>query len=159
MIEIANEQSRHSVPLRLLKAATREVLEGEGIQAATISIAIVDDSTMQRLNSKFLRHDYPTDVLSFVLDRDGTTLDGEIIVSADTAASSCETFGWSAQSELALYVIHGLLHLVGFDDHSPADRRRMRAKEEEYLARLQIVSASGNRRVGRSPVKITRKRK
>lgn len=158
-IEIANQQNRHAVPRQLLRAATRNVLRGAGVQAATISLAIVDDPTMHRLNREFLQHDYPTDVLSFVLDRDDKKLDGEIIVSADTAASSCDEFGWSAQDEMTLYVIHGLLHLVGFDDHSSADRRRMRAKEKEYLDRLQIVSASGMRRVGRTRVRTAKKQK
>ena len=144
-IEIANEQNRHAIPLQKLRSAAREVLTGEGIRSATISLAIVDDSTMHQLNRKYLRHDYPTDVLSFVLERDDETLDGEIIVSADTATRSCDEYGWSAENELMLYVIHGLLHLVGFDDHAPADRRRMREKEAEYLTRLRIVPANGTR--------------
>ena len=138
-IEIANQQSRHDVSRQLLRKAARAVLEGEGIQAATISLAVVDDPTMHQLNREYLKHDYPTDVLSFVLDRDDSNLEGEIIVSADTAASRCSEFGWSAQDEITLYVVHGLLHLIGFDDHSPADRRRMRAKEQEYLAQLNIM--------------------
>jgi probable rRNA maturation factor len=138
-IEIANQQSRHKVPQQLLRKAARAVLQGEGIQTATISLAIVDDPTMHQLNREYLKHDYPTDVLSFVLDRDGSNLDGEIVVSADMAASRCPEFGWSAQDEITLYVVHGMLHLIGFDDHSPADRRRMRLKEQEYLRKLKIV--------------------
>lgn len=144
-IEIANQQSRHEVPRQRLRSAAREILQGEGIRTATISLAIVDDRTMHTLNREYLQHDYPTDVLSFVLERGELTLDGEIIVSADTAASRCAEFGWSAQDEMTLYVVHGLLHLIGYDDHSAADRRRMRAKEQEYLALLKIAPRNPSR--------------
>lgn len=138
-IGINNQQTAHRVSTRQLRTAVKEVLSGEGVLRATVSLAIVDDPTMHRLNRDYLQHDYPTDVLSFVLDRDEGMLDGEIIVSADTAASSCSEYGWSSAEELALYVIHGTLHLVGYDDHSPADRRRMRAQEREYLGRIGIA--------------------
>jgi probable rRNA maturation factor len=137
-IAISNQQSEHRVSVRQLRKAIREVLCGEELHAASISLAIVDDQTIHRLNQRFLKHDYPTDVLSFVLDRDGHSLDGEIIVSADTAASACGEYGWTVQEELTLYVIHGTLHLIGYDDHTAQDRKRMRAKETEYLRRLSI---------------------
>lgn len=139
-IAISNQQSSHKVAARKIRSAVAEVLAGEGIAEATISLAIVDDPTIHQLNRQYLKHDYATDVLSFVLERDETSIEGEVIVSADTAASNCVEYGWSAQSELTLYAIHGTLHLIGYDDHTPADRRGMRAKEKEYLARLGIKS-------------------
>ena len=139
-IAVSNQQTTHKVAARKIRSAVAEVLAGERILKATISLAIVDDATIHQLNRRYLKHDYPTDVLSFVLERNGQSLDGEIIVSADTAASSCAEYRWSPQCELTLYAVHGTLHLIGYDDHKPADRRRMRAKEKEYLARLGIES-------------------
>src|SRR5947209_20458481 len=117
-IEIADEQSRHQLDHSRLKKAARLVLEDAGIKSAEISIAVVSDERIHELNRQYLQHDYPTDVLSFVLDhnQDKQSLDGEIIVSADHAASQAVHFGWSADDELLLYVIHGCLHLVGYDD-------------------------------------------
>jgi probable rRNA maturation factor len=138
-IAIANQQKKHAIEVRKLRSAVKEVLAGEQILRATISIAVVDDPTIHRLNRQYLQHDYPTDVLSFVLEQDDKTLDGEIILSADTASSASAEYGWSAHEELILYAIHGTLHLIGYDDHSAADRRRMRAKENEYLARAGIA--------------------
>ena len=92
-------------------------------------MAAVDDRTIHQLNRRYLDHDYPTDVLSFVLEEGPGTVEGEIIVSGDTAAASAPGYGWPAQDELLLYVIHGMLHLVGYDDKSPADAARMRQAE------------------------------
>jgi len=139
IIEIANEQSAYEIDKRALKAAVRSVLTGEGIARATISVAVVDDPTIHRLNRQFLKHDYPTDVLSFVLENDENGLDGEIVVSADTAARTCAEYGWSSHCELTLYLIHGSLHLVGYDDHSAAHRAKMRERETHYLRKLGIA--------------------
>jgi probable rRNA maturation factor len=133
-VDVANEQTRLEVERPRLCAAIEAVLCAEGLSTASISLAIVDDATIQSLNRRWLNHDYPTDVLSFVLEHGPAGLDGEIIVSADTAAASAVQFGWSAADELLLYVIHGALHLVGYDDREPADREQMRLREREFLA-------------------------
>ncbi len=65
-------------------------------------------------------------------------MDGEVIVSFDTAAKVAPEFGWSTQEELLLYVIHGCLHLVGYDDHNDEDRAAMRVGEAKYLAKAGI---------------------
>ena len=135
-VEIANEQSDHDVDAELLQQAVRLVLTGESVDESEISVALVDDATMHVLNRKYLQHDYPTDVLSFLLSTPGEPLEGEIIVSADTAAREARRYGWSLSDELLLYVIHGTLHLVGYDDASDADRASMRANERHYLVEL-----------------------
>lgn len=140
-IEIANEQTAHSLEPARLKRAVRGVLESAGVRSAEISIAIVADERMHALNRQYLGHDYPTDVLSFVLDRDESagSLDGEIIVSADYAAREAARYGWTTDDELLLYVIHGCLHLVGLDDQTPAGRAAMRAAESEHLAAFGLA--------------------
>ena len=99
--------------------STRAVLSAAGLKEAEVSLAIVDDRTIQQLNRQYLDHDEPTDVLSFLLEREVGRLEGEIVVSRDTAASSAPAYGWTPADELLLYVIHGALHLVGFDDTTP----------------------------------------
>ena len=136
-IELTNRQTRHAVDPNRLLAAARQVLEGEGISRATLSIAVVSDRAIRPLNRRYLQHDYATDVLSFLLDSGPGWLDGEIIVSADTAARQAPQYGSSAQDELLLYVIHGALHLVGYDDTTPMARKRMLARQRRYLRLLQ----------------------
>src|SRR3954452_18562033 len=110
-IEIADEQSDHKLDHSRLKKAVHLVLEDAGVKSAEISIAVVSDERIHELNRQYLQHDYPTDVLSFVLDhnQDKQSLDGEIIVSADHAASRALQYAWSASDELLLYIIHGCL--------------------------------------------------
>lgn len=112
------------------------VLNSEAVRQAEISLAIVDDAEIHALNRRFLQHDYPTDVLSFVLERTNESLDGEVIVSTETAITRCGEFGWTAAEELTLYAIHGTLHLLGYDDKSPEDRQQMRKRERFHLANV-----------------------
>jgi probable rRNA maturation factor len=136
-IQIANQQAHLPLDPRLLRRAVRSVLRGAGVSKARISLAAVDDETIARLNWKYLRHRGPADVLSFVLDQsDG--LEGEVIVGAQTAVRTAPQYGWPPHDELLLYVIHGTLHLVGYDDTSPALRAEMQKREGEVLGKLGI---------------------
>jgi len=129
---VAQEQDRHEVDEQRLVSAAREVVQSAGYRAGEISIAVVDDEQMHALNRRHLEHDYPTDVLSFVFEDDGR-LEGEIIVSADYASREAARFGWSTMDELLLYVIHGSLHLIGYDDQTPDAKALMREQEIKFL--------------------------
>jgi probable rRNA maturation factor len=137
-IEIADEQSTLRVDCERLKQAAAGVLREAGVEAGALSIAIVDDAAIHVLNRQYLAHDYPTDVLSFLLERDGSRLEGEVVVSAETAARAAAEFGWSPGDELLLYVVHGTLHLVGYDDANDEARATMRAAERRHLAACGI---------------------
>ena len=140
LIEVADEQQTHSLDHVRLKKAVRLILKEAGIERGEISIAIVDDSRMRALNRQYLQHDYPTDVLSFVLEQDdeAKSLDGEIIVSADYAAREAPRYDWTADDELLLYVIHGCLHLVGLDDQTQKGQAAMRAAEAKHLQQFGL---------------------
>ncbi len=137
-IDLANEQTVLAVDDVPLRRAVEIVLEDSGQAAATVSIAVVDDPTIHELNRAYLRHDYPTDVLSFSLGEPGEPIDGQIVVSAETAMARAAEYGWPAEHELLLYVVHGALHLVGHDDKSPDAKSAMRAAERRILAMLNI---------------------
>jgi probable rRNA maturation factor len=104
-----------------------------------VSIAVVDNAEIHALNRRHLQHDYPTDVLSFLLEETGERLEGEIVASAQTAAAQAARYGWSAEDELLLYVIHGALHLVGYDDQTPEAQERMRRRESQLLAHFGLT--------------------
>lgn len=125
-------------PEELLERAVRHLLQQDQVLRAEISVAIVDDPTIHQLNRQFLEHDYPTDVLTFPLEspEENGLLAGEIIVSWDTAKKNAEELGLSAEGELLLYVVHGTLHLLGFDDHEEEDAAAMRDAERECLKAL-----------------------
>ncbi len=137
-ILIADEQSR-PVDLKRLRSGAAQVFADAGIRGGEVSIAVVDDPTIHQINNQYLQHDYPTDVISFVFDRQGETLHGEIIVSSDTAAASCAEYGWPEADELLLYVVHGALHLVGYDDKSPEKEVLMRQAERATMRKLGVA--------------------
>ena len=135
MIEIAihNEQNAFAVDVEQLRQAVHNVLDDRHVESGEISLAIINDQQMQVLNARYLDHDWPTDVLSFVHESDEHRLEGEIIVSADTALREARRYGWRPADELLLYIIHGALHLIGYDDHNQDDLADMRNAERRHL--------------------------
>ncbi len=132
-IEVVNDQDRLAVDESLIQRILHKMFEDEGITGGKMEIAIVDDPTIHDLNVRYLGHDYATDVLAFEMDSDENYLEGNVIVSADTACDRADEFGMKPDRELLLYIIHGTLHLLGYDDHTEKDAPAMRAKEKEYL--------------------------
>jgi probable rRNA maturation factor len=133
-IQIANRQKTLPIDRGRIRRSIRAILTDAGMAEAKISVAIVDDRTIAALHREFMNDPTPTDVLSFVLEESPECLEGEVVASADTAASSAKRYHLTPEEELLLYVIHGTLHLVGYDDTTPALRRQMRKKEREYLS-------------------------
>ena len=135
MIEIAltDQQTALATDAVRLESAARQILLDHGPDVVRVSIAVVDDPTIHELNRRYLQHDYPTDVLSFVLEQTEGLLEGEVVVSSDTALAQSREYGTSPEQELLLYVIHGVLHLVGFDDKTDEQLEQMRYAEQQYL--------------------------
>jgi probable rRNA maturation factor len=163
-IEISNLQSHVPVTVARLRKIARAVFAAERVAGATVSIALVDNAALRRVNRDFLGHDYDTDVLSFLFESycvacdtyrgirrraHGRAIDGEVLVSGEMAAQMAPRFGWSAREELTLYLVHGLLHLCEYDDQTPRERRAMREREQAILAELGIAWPAAVRR-GRS---------
>ena len=111
-----------------------QILKDHDVESAEISLAIVSDDQIHDLNRQYLQHDYETDVLSFDLGSDSGSIQlaGEVVVSAETAIRCAREHGIETIDELALYVIHGTLHLVGHDDKTDDARMQMREAEQKY---------------------------
>jgi len=128
----------------LLRRVARHAAEGEGFRCGDLSIAVVHSARMAALHATHLGQREPTDVLTFDLGTDiaAGRLDGEVVVCADVAAAAAAARGAptraGAHAELALYVVHGVLHLAGYDDQTPAAFRRMHRREDELLAALGL---------------------
>lgn len=124
-----------------IELAAAWIAQQFGVAKLYASIAVVDDQTIRQLNAQRLGHDWPTDVISFVLDQSASSLEGEVIASAETAAKVCIAAGWSAQDELLLYIVHGLLHVAGMDDVELEERQAMRQAERECLLAIGVTQA------------------
>jgi probable rRNA maturation factor len=138
-VSVANQQERVELDYPRLKAAARAVLEGEGVKKAKITLAFMSDESIHALNRRFLQHDEPTDVITFPYSSPKTaSLEGDIAISTDTALQAATERGYAVADELVLYVIHGVLHLCGYDDQQENARSEMRAREQRYLQQLHI---------------------
>ncbi len=137
MSKISVQSPQEIVPIDRgrLREIARSVLEGEDVKDYEISLVFVDNPTIHQLNKRYLDHDEPTDVLSFPYSAaNAKKLEGELIVGVEIAKEQAAERGHDVQAELALYVIHGLLHLCGYDDKSAKDEKAMRERERHYLA-------------------------
>jgi probable rRNA maturation factor len=190
-IDISNRQSALAFDENRVQAAILRALAIEQVASAVLSISVVDNSAIHKINRDHLQHDYPTDVISFQLDfvsaddlqcddevenenededfvdedsseddnvvdddsanvadcevltegrAAGAAIEGEIIASAEMAVSMATDGEWSAEAELILYIVHGLLHICGYDDLTPEEKRIMRARERAILSELGLTA-------------------
>lgn len=160
-VEIANRQRSLPIPRSLLRRLVRDVLTVEDVSSAKIELAFVDDPTIHQVNRDHLRHDYPTDVITFPYSEpDEIPLRGEIVISTDHAISQGKRFGHSPDRELLLYVIHGLLHLVGYDDHVASEKKAMHKRQAQLLNEFVPIADGVIRSVKRhsaSKTKVSKK--
>jgi len=127
-----------------LAAAGEAALAHGGSAGRLVDVVLVSDATLTELHSRFLGDDTPTDVMAFDLQDESDEVDGdeddgpsaEVYVSVGCARRVALERGVTLQRELALYVVHGCLHLCGFDDHEDDERARMRAAEVAVLDAL-----------------------
>ena len=134
-----------------VKKMARQVLKTEGVAPPyEVSLVFTDSETVRQLNRDYRGLDKPTDVLafymlpqkkadsSFALPPDGITRLGEVIISYPQAAEQAKEQGHSPERELALLIIHGILHLLDYDHEEPEEEREMRKKERELLVRYSF---------------------
>lgn len=123
---------------RRLKALTKLLLQSEGRPAGTqVSLLLCGDDLIRELNSTYRGEDSPTDVLSF--PQNDPILLGDVIISLDTAARQAREFGCDLQDEVERLLIHGLLHLLGYDHQTDEDAAVMRAREEAILNQTETL--------------------
>lgn len=130
------DHDRLSIRPDFIEACVRNVLVGEDVLRAEVGIVLGNRALVRALNRRYLEHDQATDVLSFPLSGDGDVLQGEVYVDLDTAEERCAEFGTSFVMEAARYVVHGILHLVGYSDETDEQRDAMRELEDKYLEKM-----------------------
>ena len=112
--------------------------ESEIRRIGNISIVFCSDNYVLDINQKYLQHDYFTDIITFdYCDED--RLSGDLFISVDSVRENSVEFGTDFKDELNRVIIHGLLHLVGYDDHTEKDIKLMRSKENYYLSLRELL--------------------
>lgn len=132
-VAVSNRQRRLKINTRVLAEIAGRALGLVGDEQLQIGIVLVDDAAIAKLNARY--HDTPgaTDILSF----DYGEGQGELIISVEHAVTQAKRYRTTGARELVLYVVHGILHLHGYNDLTPAQRRRMRAAEQRLMAQLR----------------------
>ena len=120
------------------KAWIEKVAQGYGKPIGELYYYFCSDDQLLDINKQRLGHDFYTDIVTFPLNDCETVLSSEFCISVDRIKENAATFSRSYESELHRVIIHGVLHLIGFDDHTDEDEQLMREKEEEALKLLFI---------------------
>jgi len=139
VVQIANNFAGIDARPSKVKKLVRAVFNRFGLSKATVSIAIVDDAEIRKLNSRFLNRKSTTDCLSFDLSdtqRPQSPKLFELIVNGEMALTQANLRGHSSEAELALYITHALLHNLGFDDSTDSKARKMHDMEDNILQQL-----------------------
>ena len=110
---------------------------GGSLRVGDISVILCSDEYLLSVNKQFLKHDYYTDIITFNYC-EGDRVSGDLFISVDSVRENAKTYGATFQEELHRVLIHGVLHLLGYDDHSDAEKVIMKERENLSLQRLTI---------------------
>lgn len=119
-----------------IRSWIRETIKNENRIPGTINIIFTSDEYLLNINNQFLSHNYFTDIVTFNYCENETII-GEIFISKETVLNNSKRFFVSFEDEILRVIIHGVLHLIGYNDHSNEEKKIMREKENEYLDRVK----------------------
>lgn len=125
-----------NIDFEKVKNWINEIAENHGKSVGELYYYFCSDDKLLEINQERLGHDFYTDIVTFPLTDCETVLSSEFCISLDRIADNAKSFGRSYDSELHRVIIHGVLHIIGFDDKCPEDEKMMRFKEEESLSIL-----------------------
>ena len=134
-IELISSQKLKAVAAKDLDVLVNKISGILKLPEKTISFLLCDDREIKKFNKKFFNRNVVTDVIAFALEDD--TYFGEIIISVERALKVCAKYGNNWQDEFATYVIHGILHILGYDDTTAAKKKIMFKKQDEILLSLR----------------------
>ncbi|HLG32020.1 MAG TPA: rRNA maturation RNase YbeY [Ignavibacteriaceae bacterium] len=132
-----------SVDTQISKSALHELIkalsEELNFRIESLEINFTNSEKIREINREYLNHYYSTDILSFNYSEDISILDGEIIISLDDARNNSKKFKVPFNQEIARLVIHGVLHLIGFDDNNRLNKIKMKRMENKLLNRFKFI--------------------
>ena len=145
-LEIINLQKHYPIDKKRIKKIVRNVLKLEK-KDAELNVVFTDNKRIKEINKTFLGHDYATDVITFAYDEPSlnkvflneSTITGEIIISVEMAKKLAQKHDCAVEGEIALYLVHGLLHLFGYNDKQRKEAKKMHQREGKLLSDLGFL--------------------
>ena len=135
MVYFHKEDTNYRVQgVRAIKSVLSQLIDNQGYTINCVNIIICSDPYLLNINRTYLDHDYYTDIITFDNSEKQGYIDADLFISIDTVKSNAKLFGTTTLQELRRVIIHGVLHLVGFNDKTESQKNEMRLKEDEYLA-------------------------
>ncbi len=139
MVKYYSEDSAFQLKNKLsVRRWLKFVAESEIRKIGNVSIIFCSDNYILDINLKYLQHDYFTDIITFNYN-EGDYISGDLFISVDSVKENSVMYGTEFIDELHRVIVHGILHLIGYDDHSEEDQKLMRSKEDYYLAQRDFV--------------------
>ena len=123
---------------RLTSRWLKFVAESESKRLGDVAVIFCSDNYILDVNIKYLQHDYYTDIITFDYC-EGNRLSGDLFISIDSVRENASFYGTEFADELNRVIVHGVLHLIGYDDHTEEDIAVMRAKENYYLSQRNLI--------------------
>jgi len=122
-----------------LKLFLFSIFKSENVDFESVSYIFCDDSFLLALNQKYLNHDFFTDIITFTLSGEATPIIAEIYISVERVLENSISLKVDYQEELLRVIIHGILHLCGYADHSVKEKKLMRQRENFYLSKYRFT--------------------
>lgn len=121
-----------------IKKWLKLVAESEVFSLGAVSVIFCSDNYILDINQRFLQHDYFTDIITFDYS-EGEKISGDLFISVDSVRENSIEYGTEFEEELHRVIVHGILHLIGYDDHTDEEIRTMRSKENYYLSLYDLL--------------------
>ncbi len=118
---------------RSIRALVSRVIRNEKYKLCSLEVNFVNDFRIKKVNKKFLNHNYFTDIITFPYNNDKKGLEGEIVISLDSVKKNALSYGTAYKQELKRVIIHGCLHMTGYDDKTKSEKELIRSKENSYM--------------------------
>jgi probable rRNA maturation factor len=134
-VEVFNAHPHRRIRRAPVRRTVRRVVSAERRRSAAVTVVFIDGRRCARINRKFLGHRGSTDVISFPLD-EGSLTEGEVYVNLDRARAQAREYGVPEANEIVRLVVHGTLHVLGYDDTTARLRLRMKRREDRYVEAL-----------------------
>ncbi len=142
-IKLFNESNKKYMSRKKILLTLEKILKDANYKDPRINIIFTTDAVMRDLNYRYLNNDYETDVISFCLEED--PLEGEVYISVGTALKNSLEYNTTCTQELTRYAIHGVLHLIGYNDKTKKEKEIMTEKEDMYLEYMEGLGNATNK--------------